>query len=228
MENIDYLIDNGRQILSRISVLIFNNRLSDDKFEKNNFSVCDIKDETVKWLFGVNDFATRRKNPKLIMKSGTDEVIELSPAGIEYAISNSPKSKDLIEKIKLKIKNILLVLDEAKKHPKQFSIYTDNDEYYYRGKKIQFNNLKAIYFLIFQLIYEECPTGGSIPQDVLLKLLKEKQPNSIIKIKTIYNALSSPKANLFRYTKNLPYAYADGTHIFKSAGKNIHFENKHR
>lgn len=78
-----------------------------------------------------------------------------------------------------------------------------NGEFYYKNKPIKFTNKEAIYYLIFECLYEKGNLDGFCPYDTINKYLEENGKEEYTDERQIRDRIKNGIMNLFRFS-NLP------------------------
>lgn len=223
--NIQPFLDSLRDTKRQIARWNFDNGSSSSKY---NFSVCDIRDNFIKFLIRLEEVFGKQLPVNFAQAYFFDR------HGGELGVSDSPESRELIRDISEEIDKIAIFLDKYVGHVQNnYVIYKDpNGDYYYKGSLVHVKNKTALYYIAFDTIYNNAPTGGEVTFQTILDELKNRG-NKNCNDKTIYNQFYKPKKGghgngFFRYVKQIKNKTADGRPLIEYMGKSksVRFNNQ--
>lgn len=220
---ISTFLDQLRAIKKQIALWSFNNNSLASKY---NSSVCHIRDNFLKLL------------NKLEIEFGTQLPANISPSyffdrhGGELGISDSAKSRELIGDISDDIDKLVVFLENhVSQAQNDYIIFKGiSGDYYYRGAVVTIKNKTALYYIIFDIIYNKAPKGGEVSFQTILDELKNKGWDNCNN-KTIYNQFSASqkaKQGFFRYIKQIKNIADEGKPLIEFTGKSksVKFNNQ--
>lgn len=132
---------------------------------------------------------------------------------INNALKKYIKSKEIIEETK----------DRAQIKKERNLITRDkrNGDFYFKNKLIKFENKEAIYYLIFECLYEKGDLNGSCSYETINKYLEDHDKEKYTDRQQILNRIKNGIMNLFRFS-DLPQKAPDGKELIqKVRGKRI-------
>jgi hypothetical protein len=220
---ISTFLDQLRAIKKQIALWSFNNSSSASKY---NFSVCDIRGNFIKLLNELEEEFGRQLPANVAPSYFFDR------HGGELGVSDSAESRQLVRDISEEIDKLVVFLENyVNQAQNDYVIFKGvNDDYYYRGAVVTIKNKTALYYIIFDIIYNKAPKGGEVPFQTILDELKNKGWDNCNN-KTIYNQFSASqkaKQGFFRYVKQIKNIADEGKPLIEFTGKSksVKFNNQ--
>ena len=141
---------------------------------------------------------------KKLCNTVIDDLIEAIP-------DNKPPVEN--EKIKNQTGKTLITRDKA------------TGDFYYKDKLVNFQNKKAIYFLIFECLYENCDYEGFCSYEDIDRYLVKKNMGECADERKVKDRIKNGITNLFRFS-SLPSKIPTGKNLIdKARGKGLVINN---
>ncbi|MDD2758317.1 MAG: hypothetical protein PHD72_03015 [Patescibacteria group bacterium] len=185
---------------------------------KNNFSVCEIRDEFIRLSFKLHDKFGGELPPNIA------QPYFFHKTGADMSIVDSQPARELMDNILHEIDKITAFLSSLNKQNSPAPtmnriVYKDeNGNFYYKGCRVEIPNTNACYYKVFDIIYTQAPRGGEV---TFAKILKDLTQRGVAECneKTIRNAISEHQG-LFRYVEDIKNKTMSGGPLLKTGGRN--------